>query len=130
MILALRTDKADAELYLLDQEGNIVAKHDWQAHRQLADTILPTIEDFLKKNNKKFTDLNGLIIFTGEGSFTGLRIGTTVANTLAYSLGIAIVKADGQDWLKSGFKLLQTAEPGNFVTPDYSGEPNITKPKK
>jgi len=129
MILALRTDKPVAELYLLSPDGQLIGEHSWQAHRELADTILPTIEDFLKHQQLSIKDLTGLVIFTGQGSFTGLRIGTTVANALAFSLDIPIVKASGDEWRSSGLAALQTARPQQFVIPDYDGEPNITQPK-
>src|SRR3990167_1513874 len=104
MILAIRTDKPEAELYLLDDNGKEVAKNIWRADRSLADTLLVQIKDFLKKNNILYRDLAGVIIFSGQGSFTGLRIGTTVANTLAYSLHIPIAKSTNVDWFSDGFK--------------------------
>ena len=129
MILALRTDQPTSQLYLLASDGKQIAEHSWLADRQLADTILPTIEDFLKQQKLGFKDLSGLIVFTGQGSFTGLRIGTTVANALAFSLDIPIVKAAGDDWRHVGLTELKAAHMQQFVTPDYDGQPNITQPK-
>ncbi len=129
MILAIRTDKPIAELYLFDNTDSLVDRQVWTAERKLADELLVEIEQLLIKNKLKFNSLTGIIIFTGEGSFTGLRIGTTVANTLAYSLSIPIVESSGDEWLQTGFEKLNTAKPGSYVLPKYSSEPNITKPK-
>ncbi len=129
MILALRTDKPEAELYLFDSSDQQVDSYKWVGDRQLADTLLTKIESLLTSNESKLTDLTGLIVFTGEGSFTGLRIGSTVANTLAYSYKLPIVNAQGADWLNKGLQNLQSAQPGNYVLPKYHSEPNITKPK-
>lgn len=129
MILTLRTDKPLAELHLYTPAGVRRAQHSWTADRQLADTLLPAIEDFLRREQVKLNELTGLVVFSGEGSFTGLRIGTTVANAMAYSLNIPVVKAGGAGWQAAGLKLLRQASPGLPVTPDYSAEPNITKPK-
>ncbi len=129
MILAIRTDKATAELSIYDSQEKEIDRDVWQADRKLADELLPHIQNLLYKNNFDLPDLSGIIIFTGDGSFTGLRIGTTVANTLAYSLSIPIVEARGSDWLKAGFKNLLNSKPGNYVVPKYSKKPNITKPK-
>ncbi len=128
MILTLRTDRPEAMLQLLEND-KVLAIHQWLADRQLADTIIPTMTDFLKQNDKSWQDLTGLIVFSGSGSFTGLRIGTTVANALAFSLNVPVVKASGDDWIKLGITQLTHTSPGNFVTPDYSAEPNITRPK-
>lgn len=129
MILALRTDKPKAELYLFD-EGKQLDNFKWTAHRELADTLLIQIQNLFKKNGVDIADISGLVVFTGEGSFTGLRIGSTVANTLAYSYDIPIVSAEGKEWLESGIQKLTKAKPGSYVVPKYHSEPNITTSKK
>lgn len=130
MILAMRTDKPEAELYLFDDNRKQVDEFTWTAHRELADTLLMQVQNLLKKNNVELNELTGLVVFTGEGSFTGLRIGSTVANTLAYSYDIPIVSAEGADWLKAGLQNLLKTEPGHYVVPKYHSEPNITTSKK
>jgi hypothetical protein len=66
---------------------------------------------------------------TGEGSFTGLRIGTTVANAMSYSLGVPIVAAEGENWINEGLGKITSSKPGNLVVPKYNAEPNISQPK-
>ncbi len=128
MILAIRSDKPEAELYLY-LKNNQVDTFRWKAHRKLADELLLKIEVLLKNNKIKLDELTGIVVFTGDGSFTGLRIGTTIANSLAYSLNIPIIESSGEDWITTGLVSLKTAEPGKYVVPKYSKEPNITKPK-
>lgn len=128
MILAIRTDKPEAELYLYDQ-ATMAGSLTWLAERKLADELLVKIEELLANNKTSLVKLTGLIIFTGQGSFTGLRIGTTIANTLAYSLNIPIVEAEGTEWLKKGLSKLPSAKTGVYIIPSYNAEPNITTPK-
>ncbi len=130
VILAIRTDTEQAELYLMTADGQKIDDHIWIAGRSLADELLPYIQELFKRNYVNMLDLHGIVVFTGEGSFTGLRIGTTVANTLAYSQNIPVVEANKNDWIKNGLKKLMTAKTNIFVTPKYSSEPNITEPKK
>ncbi len=130
VILALRTDTEQAELYLFTADGQKIDKKLWTAGRSLADELLPYIQELFKRNYVNTLDLHGIVVFTGEGSFTGLRIGTTVANTLAYSLNIPVVKSNADDWIKSGLKRLSHAKTNIYVVPKYSKGPNITKPKK
>jgi tRNA threonylcarbamoyl adenosine modification protein YeaZ len=128
MILALRTDKPNAELFLFDGHTK-VDEYRWEAHRELADTLLNKISNLLDENNLTLNDLNGIIIFTGEGSFTGLRIGTATANALAYGLNIPIAASKGEKWIELGLENIASTKVGEFVVPEYSAEPNITRPK-
>ncbi len=129
MILALRTDQPEASLQLISN-GAIVKELKWQAHRELADTLLSKLSELLKSSKVQMKDLKGIIMHTGEGSFTGLRIGTSLANGLSYGLNIPIVSAGGEDWISKGLKTITTAKLGEYVIPSYSAEPNITEPKK
>jgi tRNA threonylcarbamoyladenosine biosynthesis protein TsaB len=128
MILALRTDKPLAELILLEG-GKEVERYEWEAHRTLATTLVGKIQTFLAENNTVAEKLSGIIVFSGSGSFTGLRIGATVANALAYSHAVPVVAAEGDDWLVVGTQKLSQAKSGEYVIPTYDREPNITKPK-
>ena len=128
MILALKTDSDPVEIYLLDEVGEkVLREKKWRAERTLAKNLLNEIQILLGGN---FKQLTGLIIFSGPGSFTGLRIATAVVNTIAYSEGISVVGVDGDDWLKDGAKKLSNGENDKIVVPNYGRDANITKPKK
>jgi tRNA threonylcarbamoyladenosine biosynthesis protein TsaB len=126
--LIIRTDKPEAELYLYDGEQEI-AKEKWQAHRELSKTIHKKIEQLLKSQNQNLQDIQGVVIFKGPGSFTGLRIGFSVANALAYSLEIPIIAAGGKDWQKIGIEKLQNGENHKIALPEYGTLPHTTSPK-
>ena len=51
---------------------------------------IPMIDEILKNNNILPSNLNEIIVVNGPGSFTGVRIGVTIAKTLAYTLNIPI----------------------------------------
>jgi len=52
--------------------------------------VLPMIEEILAQHKLKLTDITAITVFTGPGSFTGLRVGATVANALGYLLDIPV----------------------------------------
>lgn len=52
--------------------------------------ILPLIDKILKKYSLESEDINSINVNTGPGSFTGLRIGTSIANTLGFVLRIPV----------------------------------------
>lgn len=55
-----------------------------------ADKILLEIESLLKNNNTKPQELNKIIVQRTAGSYTGIRVGLTIANTLAFALRIPV----------------------------------------
>ena len=51
---------------------------------------MPMIEEIFKENNLNVKDLKKIIVVNGPGSFTGIRIGLSIAKTMAYALNIDI----------------------------------------
>lgn len=129
IILALRTDKPEAELGIFD-DGKKIDYIKWQAHRELAETIHAKIDKILNKSSKSLSDIGGVVCFEGPGSFTGLRIGLSVANALAYANSIPIVAAGGEDWASQGIEKLLAGKNDNVAIPKYGSQPNITPPRK
>lgn len=52
--------------------------------------LLQSIKEALDKENKELKDLSEIEVNTGPGSFTGLRVGVSVANALGWALKIPI----------------------------------------
>lgn len=129
VILTIRTDKPEAEIGLFDDTTKL-AYETWHAHRELAETLHSKIAALLKQIGKDWTDIAGVVAFQGPGSFTGLRIGLTVANALAYAKDIPIVAAQTDDWIQTGIQRLQNNESDKLALPEYGAEANITQPKK
>ncbi len=55
-----------------------------------AQMVLPLIEDLMKAQKVSLRDISKIHVHTGPGSFTGLRVGISVANMLANVLNIPI----------------------------------------
>ncbi len=129
LILSIRTDKPEAEIGLYDGADQI-DYHVWHAHRELSVTLHACIADLLQKHGKDWPDIEGIVCFQGPGSFTGLRIGLTVANALAYGLGVPIVAMQDPQWLERGITSLQEGSADQIALPHYGAEANITVPKR
>ena len=128
-VLAIRTDKPDAELYLY-VSGKKLAEIKWRAHLKLAETLNSKIQEILNMLSISYDNLGGIAIYKGPGSFTGLRIGMSVANALAFSLGIPIVSKSGNNWLESSMEDLLKGKNEKIVAPKYGAPARVTKPKK
>lgn len=89
--------------------------------------VLACIDDFLSEVKKLPKDIQGIMVVLGEGGFSSTRIAVTVANTFAYAfqiplLGITKEQAENP---QAAIGLLLQQVPGNYLLPEYSGEPNI-----
>lgn len=129
MILGIRTDKPESELWLADAAGKLVEVYKWQAHRQLAETIHLEMRNLLSRHESDLQSLTGIVGFLGPGSFTGLRIGLSVANALAIGLVLPIAGADGEDWFAFGVEKL-SEKPTEALVPNYGAPVHITEQKK
>lgn len=130
MILALRTDRPEATVSLLGADGLMVSDYSWLAHRSLARDVLKVIEQQLQAAGSDWQALSGLVYFSGPGSFTGLRIGAAVMNTLAHVGSIPIVAVGGESWRQNGLERLRRGEDDRLAMPQYGAEAHITQPKK
>jgi tRNA threonylcarbamoyladenosine biosynthesis protein TsaB len=127
MVLAIKTAGEVSEIYLLADAAKPVKRKTWSAGRNLAHDLPSELEQLVGGD---WSQLSGLVVYSGPGSFTGLRIGITVMNTLGYSLNVPIVGTSGDDWLEAGWQRLSRGQNDHLVTPNYGGEPQITQPKK
>lgn len=128
MILLLDTSTPLCKLTLIDDDWRY--DDQWQADRQLAKGLLEYLQQQLQKNDKTFDDITALGAFRGPGSFTGLRIGLTVVNTIADAQNIPIVGAEGDAWQRDALDKLQRGENDKIVLPFYGSDAHITKPRK
>ena len=103
---------------------------EWEAHRQLAETLHGKIQQLLEAQHMHLSDIKGIVVFEGPGSFTGLRIGISVANALSYGLKIPVIGTQTEDWIGLGITSLKSGNNALPVTPLYGSDANITTPKK
>lgn len=73
----------------LKKDEKMVAKLR-QVNQYGSQVLLPLIIKILKKNKLDFKDLSGIEVNEGPGSFTGLRVGASVAQALGYALNIPV----------------------------------------
>lgn len=128
MILLLDTSTPVCKLTLVDGEARYDTE--WQADRTLAKNLLSYLRDQLAAHGKTFADVSAIGAFQGPGSFTGLRIGLTVLNTMADAQSIPIVGASGDAWQDDALRRLSAGENDMIVLPLYGSEAHITKPRK
>lgn len=139
MILLIDSSTEKLRLWLKNDDFEV--NFEKTLGREMAKNILAEIKEFLAENGANWQNLRGICVFAGPGSFTGLRIGVTVANTLADSLKIPIVgeknsdnsKNNGENlenWREIALEKLNSGADDKIALPFYGAEANITKPRK
>ena len=129
MIALLNTSTPTCYLTLVDDAGGR-HEHTWEAGRNLARDGLAFVRDCLAKHDSSLSALTGLGVFRGPGSFTGLRIGITIWNTIASAGAVPIVGVTGEDWQQQALDMLAAGHDDQIVLPQYGGEATITTPRK
>ena len=111
-------------------DGNWRQDYEWLAARSLAKGLLGFLNEKLVENGKNWADITAIGVFEGPGSFTGLRIGITVMNTIADAQSVPIVGGQGDNWQQQVIAKLQSGQNDKIVLPFYGSEAKITAAKK
>ena len=87
----LYIDTSSSFLYtsIVDDE-KVIAEIKEEYGQSLSEVALPKIVSMFEENNFKPEDIDKIIVVNGPGSFTGIRIGITIAKVYAWSLKIPI----------------------------------------
>ncbi|HMS92893.1 MAG TPA: tRNA (adenosine(37)-N6)-threonylcarbamoyltransferase complex dimerization subunit type 1 TsaB [Candidatus Saccharibacteria bacterium] len=126
--LLIDTSTPECHMTLASDDKQI--NRTWDAGRMLAKNIFVYIDEIFLDAGITYDDLDGLGVFRGPGSFTGLRIGLTVANTIASAREIPIVGEVGDEWRQRSIDRLIRGNDDTIVLPEYGGDARITQPRK
>ena len=84
------------------EDNNIVAKYYDVINDDMASKIFPIIDELFAKLDFRINDINKVYVINGPGSFTGVRIGVTIAKVLASQLKIDICPISSLEYMVSG----------------------------
>jgi tRNA threonylcarbamoyladenosine biosynthesis protein TsaB len=91
-VLAIDTALAACSAAVLDTvSGGIVASESLLMARGHAEALMPLIQRVMKKSGLAIADLERIVVTTGPGSFTGLRVGIAAARGLGVATNIPVV---------------------------------------
>lgn len=110
MKMYLDTSDMTAKLRLNDKE------YVWEGGREMAEGLHKFIFEKLQENGADWKDISEITFFSGPGSFTGLRIGAAIVNTLAHELQVPLFDHKGTKH--------------DVIIPEYGRPANISAPRK
>lgn len=113
-LMALDTSTSALTVALV-RDGQVAAERSSKGERNHSIRLLPEIADMLREAGIAPAGLDAVAVGTGPGSYTGVRIGVTVAKTFAWSLGIPVVGVSGLEALAFGIACEHPAADGTGV---------------
>lgn len=88
----LYIDTSSSYLYTgIVKDSKLLAEVKEELGHDLSEVALPKIASMLDEDDLKPTDIDKIIVVNGPGSFTGIRVGLTIAKVYAWSLNIPII---------------------------------------
>lgn len=87
-LLGIHSAAGTLGLAVLNVETGDIRDRAWQLDRQMVEQLHPCLQDFLPPT--QWSDLVGVAVAVGPGSFTSCRLGVTVARTLGQTFDISV----------------------------------------
>jgi len=85
--MRLFIDTSDSEKIVVGIDGEMFES---QSRKEKSQALLGFIDEILVKKGKKISDVTEIKVVIGPGSFTGLRVGVSVANAIGWALSIPV----------------------------------------
>ena len=90
-ILALDTATTRIVVATGSRDGTVDGIATWPAGHRHGETLLSSIERLLDERGIQRSDLGAIVVGTGPGAFTGLRVGIATGKGLAHGLGVPLI---------------------------------------
>lgn len=114
LILALNTASKENGIALLT-EKRVLEETTWISESNDSLKVLPEVVKLLDQAGKSWKDLTHVFVVKGPGGYTRLRVGITIANTLAWLLKIPLLTADIFEVWEHRIALEDRSEPHETV---------------
>ena len=87
---SLYIDTHSEKVFIAIYENGNIKKIEKISNKSHSEIVIPCLQELLNECNIGLNDIDEIVVVNGPGSFTGVRIGVTIAKTIAYSLNIPI----------------------------------------
>ncbi|MCQ6277423.1 tRNA (adenosine(37)-N6)-threonylcarbamoyltransferase complex dimerization subunit type 1 TsaB [Bacillus sp. V3B] len=100
-VLAIDTSNYSLGIALISDE-KVIGEYITNMKKNHSIRVMPAIEHLMSDCEMKPADLEKIVVARGPGSYTGVRIGVTIAKTLAWTLNIPLVGVSSLEILAAG----------------------------
>ncbi len=136
-VLAFDTAASELSVALLKEEETLTQNTIKESGKQ-SELLIPEIEKILREQKIWYQDLGLIVATKGPGSFTGTRIGLTVARVIKASTNLPLILINS-DEVKNleinsiallGLERFRNGQTSEDLNPIYSEGPRISERKK
>lgn len=130
--ILIDTSTSNVTISIVD-DNKVLYCYDEGIKNDMSSQILPIIDTALSKTNLKLKDLDKIFVVNGPGSFTGIRIGVTIAKVISWALKIDVVPLSSLELMATTFTETKYIVPmidarrGNVFAGIYDGDLNVIK---
>lgn len=124
------TDPIKSKIGLINPDGSFADKIEWTGFQNQSEELLSNIDDLLLNHSLTLAGIEKIVVITGPGSYTGLRVGVASANALAFASGLPIIGLKESEWHSGDLKILLSSENTDPAKAYYLKPPHITKVKR
>ena len=114
----------------LAKDGKVIDSIFYNAWQRQSELMVTEVDNILKRNKVDKKELDSIVVGIGPGSYTGVRIGVTIAKTIAYALKIKVYAKSSLSLLAIDDKptiCLFNARSGRSYFAVYQGKKCIVK---
>ena len=84
-------------------DGKITYLYDNNDDKDTSSKIMPVIDEAFMVSKIAPNEIDKIFVVNGPGSFTGIRVGLTVAKVMGYSFNIPVIPISSLEFMCSGF---------------------------
>lgn len=84
-------DTANSFIISIIKDNKIIYYKNDVSNSDTSSKVMPIIDEAFKSSNLTINDIDKIFVVNGPGSFTGIRVGVTIAKTIAYSLNKPLI---------------------------------------
>lgn len=134
-ILLIDTSTSNITISIVEN-NTILYNYKENVKVDMSSKIMPIIDEGLKQANLIVNDIDKIFVVNGPGSFTGIRVGVTVAKTIAWALKKDVIALSSIELMattntdKKYIVPMIDARRGNVFAGIYDKELNCTKEDK
>jgi tRNA threonylcarbamoyl adenosine modification protein YeaZ len=128
-VLYIDTANYICEIALFGNGSEEVASKHWESNQNETELLLTDIDQMLKGSGVDKSSIKAVAINPGPGPYTGLRVGVSSANALAFALNVPAITLKNPKDVSELMNKLIPAEFTSPVIPIYNHPPRITEKK-